>query len=73
MEQYQTLIGVVLEKLTQTYKEMKFNYDGLEGVLRTHTSEEISNTPELITITELRDSYGELISTLEKRFPGIKS
>lgn len=73
MEQYQTLIGVVLEKLDQTYKDLKFNYHGLDSILSNHSEEEISNTPELMTITELRDSYGEFIQCMERRFPGIKS
>nr|WP_275984011.1 hypothetical protein [Paenibacillus hamazuiensis] len=72
MEQYQTLIGVVLEKLDQTYKELKFNYNGLDGVLSGHTDEERSSVPELITIKDLRDAYGELIGCMEKRFPGLK-
>ncbi|MBP1156944.1 MULTISPECIES: hypothetical protein [unclassified Paenibacillus] len=73
MEQYQTLIGVVLEKLNQTYKDLKFNYKGLDSILSNHSAEEISNIPELITITDLRDSYGEFIQCMEKQFPGIKS
>ncbi len=73
MEAYQNLIGVVLEKLGQTYKELKFNYEGLHGVLCNHSEEEISETPELLTIKELRDSYAEFIRTMENRFPGIKS
>ncbi|TBL80797.1 hypothetical protein [Paenibacillus thalictri] len=72
MEQYQPLIGVVLEKLAQTYKELKFNYEGLDGVLKAHTSEEIERTPELITIKDVRDAYGSLIDCMEKQFPGIK-
>ncbi|ALS23635.1 MULTISPECIES: hypothetical protein [Paenibacillus] len=73
MEQYQTLIGVVLEKLDQTYKDLKFNYQGLDSILGDQSPEEIANTPELITITDLRDAYGEFIQCIERRFPGIKS
>jgi hypothetical protein len=73
MEQYQSLIGVVLEKLDQTYKELRFNYDGLASVLDRHTPEEIASTPELLTITELWNAYGEFIRSMEQRFPGIKS
>ncbi len=29
MEQYQPLIGVILEKLDQTYKDLQFNYNAL--------------------------------------------
>lgn len=72
MEQYQTLIGVVLEKLDQTYKELQFNYSGLNGVLSQHTEEEIRSTPELTTIKDLRDSYAEMVQCVEKLFPGIK-
>lgn len=72
MEQYATLIGVILEKLDQTYKDLKFNYNGMDSVLGQHSAEERSNTPELLTITELRDVYGELIRRLEERLPGIK-
>ncbi|CAG7626494.1 hypothetical protein ACFQI7_14380 [Paenibacillus allorhizosphaerae] len=72
MEKYQTLIGVVLEKLDQTYKDLTFNYHGLDGVLQTHTEEERQNTPELLTINELRQVYDELIRCLEHRLPGIK-
>ncbi|NOU96106.1 hypothetical protein GC093_23190 [Paenibacillus sp. LMG 31456] len=72
MEQYSTLIGVVLEKLDQSYKDLKFNYNGLDTILKGHTAEEAANTPELITIKDLRDTYGELIERLESRLPGIK-
>ncbi|NHN30837.1 hypothetical protein [Paenibacillus agricola] len=72
MEPYQTLIGVVLEKVGQTYKELKFNYDGLEGVLKGHSQAEIEQTPELLTITMLKDMYGALILELEQQLPGIK-
>ncbi|MBE1443383.1 hypothetical protein [Paenibacillus sp. OAS669] len=72
MEQYSTLIGVILEKLDQTYKDLKFNYNGMDGVLNQHSEEERSNTPELLTLAELRDVYGELIQRLEERMPGIK-
>ena len=72
MEQYQTLIGVVLEKLDQTYKDLKFNYEGLDGILQSHTEEERQDTPELLTITELRRTYEDLIRALEHRLPGIK-
>jgi hypothetical protein len=72
MEQYQTLIGVVIEKIDQTYKELKFNFNGLEGVLNKHTEEEIANTPELLTITMLRDMYNGLIQEVEKHLPGVK-
>jgi hypothetical protein len=73
MEQYNTLIGVVIEKLDQTYKDLKFNYNGLDSVLQSHSPEEAANTPELLTVKELRDVYGELIDRLEKRLPGLKS
>ncbi|PZE19490.1 hypothetical protein [Paenibacillus xerothermodurans] len=72
MEQYSVLIGVIIEKLDQTYKDLKFNYDGLNSVLQSHTTEETENTPELLTMKELRDVYGELIHRLETRLPGIK-
>ncbi|WP_231506194.1 hypothetical protein [Paenibacillus sp. UNC451MF] len=72
LEQYATLIGVILEKLDQTYKDLQFNYNGMDSVLKQHTEEERSNTPELLTIAELRDVYGELIRRLEERLPGIK-
>lgn len=72
MEQYVALIGVILEKLEQAYKDLKFNYDGMDAVLRQHSPEEKANTPELITIGELRDIYGELITRLEARMPGLK-
>ncbi|TDF97708.1 hypothetical protein [Paenibacillus piri] len=72
MEKYSTLIGVVLEKLGQTYKELTFNYNGLDAILKEHSAEEAANTPELITIRDLRDTYGELIAQLEQRWPGIK-
>lgn len=73
MEQYQTLIGVVLEKVELTYTDLKFNYNGLESVLNGHSQEEINNTPELLTITMLKDMYGALIQELEKQLPGIKN
>jgi len=72
MERYSTLIGVVLEKLDQTYKELTFNYNGLDSILKEHSAEDAANTPELITIKDLRDVYGELIERLEHRMPGIK-
>lgn len=72
MEQYQSLIGVILEKLDQTYKDLQFNYNGLDGIIKGHSEQEVQNTPELITMMELRDSYFELIQVLEKRFPGLK-
>ncbi|MDF2960058.1 MAG: hypothetical protein K0S39_1793 [Paenibacillus sp.] len=72
MEHYSTLIGVVLEKIDQTYKDLNFNYKGLDDILKSHTAEELAHTPELITIKELRDIYGELIERLESRLPGIK-
>ncbi|MED4603507.1 hypothetical protein P9314_23040 [Paenibacillus validus] len=72
MEQYQPLIGVILEKLDQTYKDLQFNYNGLDGIIKGHSEHEVRNTPELITITELRDSYLELLQVMEKRFPGLK-
>jgi hypothetical protein len=72
MEHYSTLIGVVLEKMDQTYKDLKFNYIGLEGVLKSHSQEEIMNTPELITITMLKDMYGALVREIETQLPGIK-
>ncbi|OXM84920.1 hypothetical protein [Paenibacillus rigui] len=72
MEHYQTLIGVVVEKLDQTYKDLKFNYQGLNGVLQQHSEEEIKQTPELTTIQDLRDAYDEMIRCAEKLFPGIK-
>jgi hypothetical protein len=73
MEQYQNLIGVVLEKMDQTYKDLTFNFDGLSAILNSHSVEENSNTPELITISDLRACYEDLIKTLENRFPGIKT
>jgi hypothetical protein len=73
MEQYNTLIGVVLEKLQQSYNELVFNYQGLGGILDSHTEEERRNTPELITISELYSMYGEMIEHLEKRMPGLKN
>lgn len=73
MEQYQTLIGVVIEKLDQTYKDLAFNYNGLSGVLQQHTQEEIQKIPELTTIRDLRDSYADMMQCMEKLFPGIKS
>jgi hypothetical protein len=72
LEHYQTLIGVVLEKVEQTYKDLKFNFDGLEGVLKGHSQEEIDHTPELLTITMLKDMYGALIQELEQQLPGLK-
>ncbi|MVP01146.1 hypothetical protein [Paenibacillus lutrae] len=72
MEHYQTMIGVILEKLGQTHKELSFNVQGLNSLLNNHTSEEIENTPELLTIRELRDSYAEILGTVERRFPGLK-
>ncbi|WP_068774825.1 hypothetical protein [Paenibacillus sp. FJAT-26967] len=72
MEHYQTMIGVILEKLDQTHKELSFNVQGLSSLLNNHTSEEIENTPELLTLRELRDSYAEILDTVEKRFPGLK-
>ncbi|MEK8131200.1 hypothetical protein WMW72_25160 [Paenibacillus filicis] len=72
MDTYSNLIGVVLEKLIQTHKELQFNYEGLSGVLSQHTEEERRSIPELITIAELRDGYGELLHSLERRFPGVK-
>ncbi|TVY07645.1 hypothetical protein [Paenibacillus cremeus] len=72
MEHYATLIGVVLEKLEQTYKDLKFNYEGLDSILKQHSLEEQANTPELLTIAHLRDAYGEFIQSVESRFPGIK-
>ncbi|GIP37017.1 hypothetical protein J31TS4_02970 [Paenibacillus sp. J31TS4] len=73
MEQYQTLIGVVLEKLEQTYKEMRFNYDGLSSILQQHTEEEKQTVPELITIAELRNGYAEFLRAMEARYPGLRS
>ncbi|GKS09693.1 hypothetical protein YDYSY3_06930 [Paenibacillus chitinolyticus] len=72
MEHYQTLIGVVLEKLSQSHQELKFNLDGLNSVLANHTAEEIAAAPELLTIRELRDVYADIIAAAEKRFPGLK-
>ncbi|MGF7032605.1 hypothetical protein J2T17_003528 [Paenibacillus mucilaginosus] len=72
MEAYQNLIGIVLEKMQLTHKELRFNLEGLNGVLQQHTEEEKQNTPELITITELRDTYAEALRALEARFPGLK-
>jgi hypothetical protein len=72
MDQYNTLIGVVLEKLDQTYKDLVFNYNGLDSILKGHSAEEAANTPELLTIKHLRDTYGEMIERLEQRMPGIK-
>ncbi|MFE5320052.1 hypothetical protein ACFQ88_15200 [Paenibacillus sp. NPDC056579] len=72
MEQYSTLIGVILEKLDQTYKDLLFNYNGMDGVLQQHSAEERASVPELMTIAELKDVYGELIRRLEERMPGIK-
>jgi len=72
MEQYSTMIGVILEKLGQTYKDLKFNYNGIGGVLKQHSPEERASVPELITLAELRDVYGELMHRLEERLPGIK-
>jgi hypothetical protein len=72
MEQYNTLIGVVLEKIDQTYKDLKFNHHGLDSVLKNHSPEEAADTPELITIAMLRDMYGSLIRDLEKHLPGIR-
>ncbi|MDQ1910120.1 hypothetical protein RAC89_06360 [Paenibacillus sp. GD4] len=73
MEQYASLIGVVLEKLDQTYKDLKFNFEGLGSVLEQHSEEERKNVPELITMAELRDTYADMIRALEERLPGIKS
>ncbi|MNI98833.1 hypothetical protein D3C73_1577600 [compost metagenome] len=73
MEQYASLIGVVLEKLDQTYKDLKFNFDGLGSVLDQHSEEERRMVPELITMAELRDTYADMIRALEERLPGIKS
>lgn len=73
MEQYASLIGVVLEKLDQTYKDLKFNFEGLGSVLERHSEEERKNVPELITMAELRDTYADMIRALEERLPGIKS
>lgn len=73
MEQYQTLIGVVIEKLQQSYNELVFNYQGLSGILDSHSEDERRNIPELLTIAELRDTYGEAIERLERRMPGLKS
>ncbi|WP_426446591.1 hypothetical protein ACP26L_22625 [Paenibacillus sp. S-38] len=72
MEAYQNLIGVVLEKMQMTHKELRFNLDGLNGVLQQHSEEEKRDTPELLTIAELRDTYAELLSALEGRFPGLR-
>jgi hypothetical protein len=72
MEQYQALIGVVLEKIDQTYKDLKFNYNGLDSVIKNHSQEEAANTPELITLAMLRDMYGSLIQEIEVHLPGIK-
>lgn len=72
MERYASLIGVVVEKLGETYKDLKFNLNGLEGILGEHGEEERTSIPELITIRELRDAYAEMIRCLEDRFPGIK-
>ncbi|WJH36974.1 hypothetical protein N6H14_15590 [Paenibacillus sp. CC-CFT747] len=72
MENYQMLIGVVMEKLGQTYKELKFHYDSLGSVLAEHSPEERKQIPELTTMEDLRGTYGELIRTLEDRYPGIR-
>lgn len=72
MEQYQALIGVVLEKMTETYKDLKYNYESLDELLLAHSPEELSTTPELITIQHLRDGYRDMMTSLESRFPGIK-
>ncbi|MCZ8521233.1 MULTISPECIES: hypothetical protein [Paenibacillus] len=72
MEPYQNLIGVVLEKMQLTYKELLFNLEGLNGVLEQHSDEEKRNIPELLTITQLRDTYAELVRTMEERYPGLR-
>lgn len=72
-EAYQGMIGVVLEKLMQTHKELQFHCDGLRGVLAAHTPEEAANTPELLTAAELLSVYEELLTSLERRMPGLKS
>ncbi|WP_281891181.1 hypothetical protein [Paenibacillus sp. YYML68] len=72
MEQYQTLIGVVIEKLGATHKELQHNCNGLGSILSQHSEEERLNTPELLTIQELHDGYKELLETLERRYPGLK-
>ncbi|SDD77568.1 hypothetical protein SAMN02799630_04006 [Paenibacillus sp. UNCCL117] len=69
---YANLIGVVIEKLIQTHKELQFNYEGLSSILGSHSEEERASVPELITMAELRDGYLELLQSLEKRFPGVK-
>ncbi|WP_159887257.1 hypothetical protein [Paenibacillus puerhi] len=71
-ESYSSLIGVVVEKLMKTHKELQFNYEGLNALLSGHTEEERGSVPELITIAELRDGYLELLQSLERRFPGVK-
>jgi hypothetical protein len=72
MDNYSQLIGVVLEKLIQTHKDLQFNYEGLSGLLNQHTEEERRTIPDLITMAELRDGYQELLQSLERRFPGVK-
>ncbi|MFD2613368.1 hypothetical protein [Paenibacillus gansuensis] len=73
MEQYQMLIGVVIEKLNETYQDVVKNREGLQGILSMHTEEERANAPELLTISELHRAYDEFADLLESRFPGLKS
>jgi hypothetical protein len=72
MNSYQTFIGVVIEKLDQTYKDLNMTRNGLASALQGQTEATIRSTPELITISDLLAAYDELIAGMEKRFPGLK-
>ncbi|MCZ8512683.1 hypothetical protein O9H85_09705 [Paenibacillus filicis] len=72
MERYNALIGVMIEKLGQTYKDLKYQVEGMESILNGHTEEERLRTPELLTLNEFLLTYRELMADVERRFPGIK-
>ncbi|CAG7658851.1 hypothetical protein PAECIP111802_07190 [Paenibacillus allorhizosphaerae] len=48
MNKYESLIGVVIEKLDQTYRDLSMVRNGLASALEGQSDESIRDTPELI-------------------------